>query len=95
MTHEIWLILMRAVESLIICTLMGFLSKENEDLPLMTLMSNSKFEEKLAVGFKNGMTNLANLNMNSGKSENLHFNVLLLLIAYKVSAKKVQKGYLS
>ena len=34
-------------------------------------------------------------NMNSDKSENLHFSVLLLLIAYKVSAKNKQKGYLS
>ena len=61
----------------------------------MTMMSNAKFEEKLALGSKNDMTNLVNFNMSSGKFENLHFNVLLLLIAYKVSAKKVQKGYLS
>ena len=60
----------------------------------MTLMSDAKFEEKLALGSKNDMTNLVNFNMSSGKSENLHFNVLLLLIAYKVSTKKVQKGYL-
>ena len=53
------------------------------------------FEVKLALGFKNDMTNLVNFNMSSGMSENLHFHVLLLLIAYKVSAKKVQKGYLS
>ena len=65
------------------------------ELSLMTLMSDAKFEEKLALGSKNDMTNLVNFNMSSGKSENLHFNVLLLLIAYKVSAKKVQKGYLS
>ena len=31
----------------------------------------------------------------SGKSENLHFDLLLLSITYKVSAKKVQKSYLS
>ena len=31
----------------------------------------------------------------SGKSENLHFDVLLLSIAYKCSAKKVHKNYLS
>ena len=61
----------------------------------MTLMSDAKFEEKLALGSKNGVTNLVNFNMNIGKSENLHFDVLLLLIAYKVSAKKVQKSYLS
>ena len=44
-----------------------------------------KFEEKLALGCKNDMTNLVNFNVSSGKSENLHFDVLLLLIAHKVS----------
>ena len=34
------------------------------------------------------MTNLVNFNASSGKSENLYFDVLLLSIAYKVSAKK-------
>ena len=58
-------------------------------------MSDAKCEEKLALGSKNDMTNLVNFNMSSGKSENLHFNVLLLSIAYKVSAKKLKKGYLS
>ena len=33
-------------------------------------------------------------NASSGKSENLHFDMLLLSIAYKASAKKVQKNYL-
>ena len=33
------------------------------------------------------MMNLVNINESSGKSENFHF-VLLLSIAYKVSAKK-------
>ena len=61
----------------------------------MTMESDAKFEEKLALGFKNDMTNLVNFNVSSGKSENLHFDVLLLSIAYKVSAKKVQKSYLS
>ena len=46
----------------------------------MTLMSDAKFEEKLALSSKNDMTNLVNFNMSSGKSENLDFNVLLLLI---------------
>ena len=55
---------------------------------LMTLESDAKFEEKLALGFKNDMTNLVNFNVSSGKSENLHFDVLLLSIAYKVSGKK-------
>ena len=34
----------------------------------------------------NGMRNLVNFNVSSGKSENLHFNVLLFSIAYKVSS---------
>ena len=60
-------------------------------------MSDAKFEEKLALGCKNDITNLVNFNTNNGKSENLHFGVLLLSIAYvnKVSAKKVQQSYLS
>ena len=61
----------------------------------MTLESYAKFEEKLGLGFKNDMMNLVNVNASSGKSENLHFDVLRLSIAYKVLAKKVQKSYLS
>ena len=61
----------------------------------MTLKSDAKFEEKLALGSKIDMTNLVNFNATSGKSENMHFDVQLLSIAYKVSAKKVQKIYLS
>ena len=57
----------------------------------MRVENDAKFEEKLALGFKNDMTNLVNFNASSGKSENLHFDVLL----YKVSAKKAQKSYLS
>ena len=62
----------------------------------MTLKSDAKVEEKLTLGSKNDMRNLVNFNESRGKSENLHFDVLLFLsIAYKVSAKKVQKNYLS
>ena len=53
------------------------------------------FEEKLALGFKNDRKNLLNFNASSDKSEHLYFDVILLSIAYKVSAKKVQKSYLS
>ena len=52
-------------------------------------------KKKLTLDSKNDMRNLVNFNLSSGKSENLHFDVLLLSIAYKVSAKKVQKNYLS
>ena len=51
---------------------------DNEECP--------KFEEKLTLGSKNDMRNLVNFNASSGKSGNLHFDVLLLPIAYKVSA---------
>ena len=55
----------------------------------MTVESDTKFEEKLAFGFKNDMTNLVSFNTSSGKSENLHFDVLLLSIAYiKFQLKK-------
>ena len=57
----------------------------------MTPMSDAKFEVKLALGSRYNMTNLVNFNMGSVKSENLHFLVLLLLIAYKVSAKKCRR----
>ena len=59
----------------------------------MTLKSDVKFEEKLTLGSKNDMWNLVNSNASSGKSENLHFGVLLLSIAYKVSTKNVQNNY--
>ena len=51
----------------------------------MTLKSDAKFEKKLPLGFKNDMRNLVNFNASSGKSENLHFDaVLLLSTVYKV-----------
>ena len=61
----------------------------------MTRKSDVKFEEKLILGSKNDTRNLVNFNASGGKSENLHFNALLLPIAYKVSAKKVRKIYFS
>ena len=61
----------------------------------MTLMYDAKFEEKLALRCQNDMMNLVNVNTSSGKTEKLHFDVLLLPIVHKVSAKKVQQSYLS
>ena len=43
-------------------------------------MSDAKFKEKLSLGCKSDMMNLANFNKSSGKSENLHFDVLLFQI---------------
>ena len=48
----------------------------------MTLKSDGKFEGKLTLGSKNKIRYLVNFNVSSGKSENLHFDVLLLPIAY-------------
>ena len=45
----------------------------------MTLKNDAKFEEKLTLSYKNDMWNLVNFKASSGKSENLHFVVLLLL----------------
>ena len=89
---------MRAVKSLEFGTLGSFCPKQyrsTEELCLMTLKSNAKFEEKLSLSFKNDMMNLVHFNGSSGKSEDLHFDVLFLSIAYKVFAKKVQKNHLS
>ena len=61
----------------------------------MTLESDAKFQVTLAHGFKNDMTNLVNFNASSGKSKNLHFDVLLLSKVYYVWAKKVQRSYVS
>ena len=49
------------------------------------MKSDAKFEEKLTPGSKNDMRNLVNFKASSGKSGNLHFDVLLLSIACKVS----------
>ena len=58
----------------------------------MTLKTDAKFEEKLTVGSKNSMRNLANFNASSGKSQNLHFDVVpRLSIAYKVSLITLKK----
>ena len=87
---------MRAVESLEIFTLMGFFCpkhikirwKSTEELCLMSLKSEAKLEEKVTLSSKNDMRNLVNFNVSCGKSENLHFDVLLLSIAKR-------KNYLS
>ena len=42
----------------------------------------SKFEEKLTLISKNDKRNLMSFNASSGKSENLHFDVLLLSKVY-------------
>ena len=50
----------------------------------MTLKGDAIFNEKLIDGLKNGIRNLANFHASSCKSENLHFDVLVLSKAYNV-----------
>ena len=61
----------------------------------MTLKGDAIFKEKFTGGLKNGIRNLVNFHRSSRKSESLHFDRLLLSIAHKVAAEKVQKSYLS
>ena len=50
----------------------------------MKLKTDVKFEEKLTLGSKNDMRNLVDFVASSIKSENLHFDVLLLPKVYYV-----------
>ena len=61
----------------------------------MALKVDAIKKEKPNGGWENDLRNLVNFHGNSRKSENLHFDGLLLSIAFKVSAKKIQKNYLS
>ena len=61
----------------------------------MTLKGDAIFKEKLTGGLKNDIRNLVNFHASSRKSQNLHFNRLLLSKAYKVLDEKVQKSYVS
>ena len=61
----------------------------------MTMKGDRIFKEKLIGGLNNDISNLVNFHRNSRKSKNLYFDGLLLSTAYNVSAKNVQKSYLS
>ena len=56
----------------------------------MTLNGDAKFKRKLIRGLKNDMRNLVNFHASKQKSENLHFNGLLLIKVCNVSAKKIR-----
>ena len=61
----------------------------------MILKGDAIFTEQLTDGLKNNITNLVNFSENSRKSQNLHFDGLVLLKAYKVLDEKLQKSYVS
>ena len=52
-------------------------------------------KEKLTGGLNNDIRNLVNFLASSRKSENFHFDGLVLSKAYKVLDEKVQKSYVS
>ena len=58
----------------------------------MRLKGGAKFKERLTRGLKNDIRNFVNFHANSEKSENLHFDGLVLSKAYKVLDEKVQKS---
>ena len=61
----------------------------------MTLKGDAIFKEKVTGGLKNDIGNLIDFHASSCKSENLHFDGLVLSKAYKVLDEKVQKSYVS
>ena len=58
----------------------------------MTLKKDPNFEEKLTFHLKNNMRNFVNFNLSSEKSENFHFDVVLLWKICNVSAKNIQRS---
>ena len=75
---QIWWNFTWAVKSLIFPTLMGYFCsnhiefqlKSTERLSLILLKSSAKFKEKLACGFKYGISNLVNFNPTIQNTEN-------------------------
>ena len=56
---------------------------------------DARFKGKLTCGSKNNLTNLVDFHASSQKSDNLHFDWILLHIAYKILDEKIQKSYVS
>ena len=61
-----------------------FQMKSTEELCLMIMESDAKFEGKQTLGSKNDLKNLVNFNGSSGKSEDFHSDVLLFSKVYYV-----------
>ena len=61
----------------------------------MTLQGDAKFNGKLTRGLKNDIKNWVNFHASSRKTENLHFDGIILPKAYKFLVEKVQKSYVS
>ena len=61
----------------------------------MALKGVAKFKQKLTCGLKNEIRNLVNFHARSRKSENLHFDRILVSRTYKDLDEKVQKSHVS
>ena len=58
--------------------------KFKADLRVITLKNETKFEEELPRHFKRDIRKLTNIDLDSRKSQNLHFNGMLLGKVYNV-----------
>ena len=54
------------------------------ELCVMTMKNDAKFKEELTCQFKIDMRNLTNFDPSTRKSQNMHFNGLLLTKVYNV-----------
>ena len=61
----------------------------------MTRKGDAILKEKLTGGLKIDIRNFVNFNANSRRSENLHFDGLVLSKAYKVLDEKLHKSFVS
>ena len=58
--------------------------KNTGELCVITMKNDAKCEEELTCQFKIDMRNLTNFDLSTRKSQNLHFNWLLLTKEYNV-----------
>ena len=68
---------------------------QRNDVPWHWRVYNAKFKGKPTCGLKNDIRNLVNFRASRQKSENLHFDWILLPKAYKDLDEKIQKSYVS
>ena len=66
--------------------------KITDELRVMKIKSNAKFEEELTCCVKNNMGNLTKIDSSTQKSQKLTIHKLLLNKVYNVLAKKVKRS---
>ena len=72
-----------------------FQSKNFKELCITTLKDDAKFKRNLNRGLKNDIKNLVDLHASDLKSGNLHFDGLLLSIAYEDLDEEGHKSHVS